>query len=572
MRREWNFACPDWEQRLAEGRSLIPDLPLFEQEAEDAVAFFDGLHLFDVPGMPLMRDACRDWFRDIVRVVLGSRDPESNIRYVPELLAMIPKGNAKTTYSALLMLTALLVNERPNARFFLIAPSQATAEVAFDAVAGAIAQDGELTNRFHPQAHLGRITDRENGSRLEIKTFSLEILNGPKPVGVLLDEIHLLAKQPHAIKILRQIRGGLQKNSEGFLVITTTQSNEPPQGIFESELKTARAIRDGKMTGRMLPVLYEFPEAIARDRLQWSNPSNWHMVMPNLGASLRLETLVADWEQEQEKGEESIRLWASQHLNIQIGIGMGAAAWAGAEFWERRSDPTLTLDALLTRSEVVTIGVDGGGLDDLLGLCVLGRETGTRKWLVWCKAWVHKIALARRKEIAQKLQDLAEAGHLVIVDDESDKDLTEVVDIMEKVRDAGLLPDENAIGADPAGSNEIVDAMVKRGFNVGSNEEFGDIAQVSQGYKLQPAFKSAEIRLAQGTLIHDASPLMAWCVGNAKAEMKGNGMMITKQIAGYAKIDPVMAMFNAVTLMALNPEASGRSFWDTDEAAEAAEV
>jgi hypothetical protein len=26
----WNFACADWEQRLREGRSLVPDLPLFK--------------------------------------------------------------------------------------------------------------------------------------------------------------------------------------------------------------------------------------------------------------------------------------------------------------------------------------------------------------------------------------------------------------------------------------------------------------------------------------------------------------------------------------------------------------
>ena len=31
--------------------------------------------------------------------------------------------------------------------------------------------------------------------------------------------------------------------------------------------------------------------------------------------------------------------------------------------------------------------------------------------------------------------------------------------------------------------------------------------------------------------------------------------MITKQASGFAKIDPLMALFNAVSLMALNPEA-----------------
>ena len=48
---------------------------------------------------------------------------------------------------------------------------------------------------------------------------------------------------------------------------------------------------------------------------------------------------------------------------------------------------------------------------------------------------------------------------------------------------------------------------------------------------------------------------MAWCVGNARVEPKGNAISITKQASGTGKIDPLMATFNAVALMAMNPEA-----------------
>ena len=71
------------------------------------------------------------------------------------------------------------------------------------------------------------------------------------------------------------------------------------------------------------------------------------------------------------------------------------------------------------------------------------------------------------------------------------------------------------------------------------------------------AIKTTERKLAEKALFIAEQPLMRWCVSNAKVEPRGNAVIITKQTSGSAKIDPLMALFNAVTLMSLNPESSG---------------
>ena len=76
------------------------------------------------------------------------------------------------------------------------------------------------------------------------------------------------------------------------------------------------------------------------------------------------------------------------------------------------------------------------------------------------------------------------------------------------------------------------------------------------------AIKTTERKLAEGGLEHGGRPLMAWSVGNAKVEQRANSILITKQASGSAKIDPLMALFNAVHLMALQPAAAPKSIYE----------
>lgn len=554
-----SLACPDWQQKLAAGVPPMVDLPLYTERGAKAVRAFNMLRLADVPGTPTMEEAGGDWFRAIVAVLFGSLDPATKQRLIRELFLLVPKKNSKTTNGALLMLTALLLNERPRADFFMTAPVQDTADIAFSAVSGAIQLDPVLDRKFHVRDHLKKIIHRETKAELEIMTFDPAVVTGRKVSGgALIDELHEIAKMPKAAKALRQMRGGMLPFPESFLAFITTQSDGPPVGVFKDELTKARDIRDGKREGAMLPVLYEFPREMQQGQAKaWRDPANWPMVTPNAGRSISIPRLVEEFRTAQDTSAEELRAWSSQHLNIEIGLALQSNSWAGAEYWERRGSVELTLDRLLERSDVVVVGIDGGGLDDLLGLAVIGRDRDTRQWLHWGHAWAHKIVLERRKEIAEQLKGFADDGELTLVESPGD-DVEAVADIVCRINGLGLLPDKHAIGVDAAGIGDIVDELTAEHRGIALEQ----IVAISQGWKLNAAIKTAERKVAGGELIHGAQKLMAWSVGNAKVEPRGNAITVTKQAAGSAKIDPLMALFDAVSLMALNPSGSGRSFWD----------
>lgn len=551
----WNLSCPDWRERLREGRSLVPDLPLNRAEGDRAVAVFNKLRLADVPGTPTMGEAGGEWFRDIVRALFGSLDPVTRARAIRELFVLVPKKNSKTTNGALLMLTALLLNERPLAPMIMTAPVQDVADIAFSAAAGAIALDPVLAKKLHVIEHRKTIIHRETKAALRIMTFDPAVLTGQKLAAALIDELHVVAKVAKAASAIRQVRGGMLPFPEAFLAFITTQSEEAPAGVFRAELHKARAIRDGRQEGAMLPVLYEFPPELQRDKSQpWKDSANWRMVTPNAGRSITIPRLVEEMATAEATSEEELRAWASQHLNVEVGLALMADGWAGAPFWEAQVEEGLTLDTLLARSEVVTAGIDGGGLDDLLGLNVTGRERETGHWLTWGHAWAHISVLERRKSEAQRFRDFEAAGDLTIVEKMGD-DITQLAAIVARVHASGLMDsekDEPRVGVDPYGIGAILTALVDAGVPQAK------IIGISQGWKLGAAIKTAERKLAEGALLHGGQPLMAYCVGNAKVEPKGNSILITKQASGSAKIDPLMAMFDSVSLMALNPGAATR--------------
>jgi phage terminase large subunit-like protein len=546
-RIQLDISCKDWVDRLKTGRVLVPDLNLpWASEGARAVAIFNRLRLADVVGTPTLEDACGEWFRAIVRTLFGALDPVTRIRLIRELFVLVPKKNGKTSLGALLMLTELLMNQRPHATFIMTAPVKDVADVAFEAAAGAIALDPVLSKKLHVIHHQRTIIHRELKAALQIMTFDPSVLTGQKVAGALIDELHVVAKLAHAPSAMRQLRGGMLPFPEAFMAFITTQSEQAPTGIFKAELNKARSIRDGTATGSMLPVLYEFPREMQKDRTAWRDPQHWHMVTPSLNRPITLDRLVEEMAEAEAKGADELIAWASQHLNVEIGLALHTDRWAGADFWLEQGDTSITLDWMLEHCEVICVGIDGGGLDDLLGFAAGGRLRDSRDWVVWTRAWAHPSVLERRKSEAERFKDFAADGDLVLVDKIGD-DVTEVGDLVERIHTAGLL---DKVGVDPVGIAAIIDELEARGIT----REDGKIVGISQGWKLAGAIKTAERRLAEGTLAHSDQPMMAWCVGNAKVEPRGNAITITKQAAGYAKIDPLMATFNAIDLLSRNPE------------------
>jgi phage terminase large subunit-like protein len=273
---EWTTACPGWAARLRAGETIIPP-PIFPEQAEQALAIFKELKIVDAPGSPTF---------DLVRCIFGAYDAESGRRLIVEFFVLLPKKNSKSTVAAGIMLTALILNWRQSAEFSVLAPTVEVANNAYKPAWDMVQSDGELDALLHVQAHVKTITHRESRATLKVLAADQNTVGGKKSVGTLVDELHLFGKMSSAENMFREALGGRASRPEGFVIWLTTQSDEPPAGVFKQKLDYARKVRDGEIVDpSFVPIIFEHPPEMVKSG-ECLLLENMAMVNPNIGFSV----------------------------------------------------------------------------------------------------------------------------------------------------------------------------------------------------------------------------------------------------------------------------------------------
>lgn len=569
---KWSTACLDWEDRIVNRRSLIAFDPLFPDEAEAALEVFKSLRIVDVAGQPTFGEACGEYVFDFVRAIFGAYDAETGQRLIEEFFLLISKKNIKSTLAAGIMLTALIRNWRHSAELLILAPTQEIAGNSFNPAADMVDADPELKEFLDVNRNLKKITHLRTKAVLKVISADSKTSSGKKAAFVLIEELWLFGKQAGAGSMLQEATGGLISRPEGFVIYITTQADEPPAGVFREKLDYFRKVRDGKIDDpRSLAVLYEFPDQMVEDRA-YLDPKNFYITNPNMGRSVRQDWLERKFDKVQAGDDEegdTIQSFLAKHLNVEIGMRHRANRWEGAPLWIGGADNVLSklphieaFHEILRRCECLTVGIDGGGLDDLFGFSIVGREPGEievdievdgvkrkafmKRWLGWSHAYCDEDVLRIRKKIAPKLLDLKGSGHLTIVSD----GLSDMGEIVERINQIKMANKLGGVAVDPAGIGDLIDALAEIDVTIDN----GLLIGAPQGIGMMNALKTTGRRLKSGLFRHAGGPLMEWCISNLKIEPTATAIRATKQTAGDAKIDPAMAMFNAVTLMSRNPE------------------
>jgi phage terminase large subunit-like protein len=542
---EWTTSCENWQERIVARQSLIPP-PLFPAEAQKALEIFRELRIVDAPNSPTMGEACRQWVFDFVAAIFGAYDHETGRRLIQHFLLLISKKNSKSTIAAGIMVVALTRNWRESGEYIILAPVKEAADNSFFPCRDMVKTHPHLSQIIRVREDKRVLVHLETNATLKVVAADSETVSGKKTIGLLVDELWLFGKRASADGMIREAVGGLASRPEGFAIYLSTQSDAPPSGLFAQKLQEFRDIRDGKVSDpHSLPVLFEFPPAMLENG-EYRDPKNWFISNPNLGTSVDEKFLIDEHAKADRAGLSSLALFEAKHLNVQAGIALRSDGWAGAEHWAKGVDASITLKTLIERCEIVDVGGDGGGLDDLLGICLLGRERGTKHWLAWGHAFISPQGLERRKANRVHYDQFITDGDLTVVA-ALPADITGFVDIVKLVKDAKIL---DKVGIDAFCIGGLIEELA----TIGITQENGKLVGIRQGVGLMSAFNTVARKLIDGSFKHADQRLMSWCAGNAVVVPTPTGQRLGRDESGYGKVDPLHALFDAATLLSANPE------------------
>ena len=309
MTRDISLACRDWHKRIMTGISLLPDFPnddISIEAAERAVEVWGGLKIPFMVGDATFGAIGTPWFSDFLHTMFlmdGSR------RVIREAFVMTPKKSGVATNCAALLLTALILNRRPAAKFAIISVTMEIAKIVLESMVAMIAADAELSQKFIVRKHTLEIEHRQTGAKVCVKALNVDALTGARLSGAVVYNMQFMQTDRFDAS-MRHLRGALSGEQDSFLIMTATQSLDPPSGVFLKELTRARATRDGEIDGGVLPLIYEPPAGV-----DWRDPANFPRLHPGVGYTVAAEHMEQEMAYAERLGD--LPYFAAKWLNVE---------------------------------------------------------------------------------------------------------------------------------------------------------------------------------------------------------------------------------------------------------------
>lgn len=505
-----------------------------EKAARDAIKFFSLLKLPDGnnAGKPFI---LTPWEEFVIGSVDGWRRVSDNKRRFQYAYIEVARANGKTPLGAGVLLKGLTADYEAGAQCYSAATTRDQAKIAFrDAIT--LAESNE-TLRSKTESLVNNLTFKPLNSFLRPLSSDASKMDGLRVHIALADELH---EHPNG-DVLAKLRTGM-KSSQPLLFMITTAGYDRNTVCWAEHDYTVKVLEGLAEDDARFGFI-----ATLDDKDDWRDESVWVKANPNLGVTVRLDTLRQECESAKQMPTQE-----NDFKRLRMNIWTeGSVRWLPMDAYDEcgeRFDPDILLGKRCYG------GLDLSTTGDLSAFSLLfPPQDGVDHWytLLWC--WLPEFGL-RERSIRERLPyDVWVREEYVTL---CEGNIIDQRDIKRAIQEAGLKYWVKEVGYDPWHATQVAAELESEGATV---------VPIPQGFaRMHEPSERLERLIVARQFRHNANPVLRAHAANcvAKYDVAGN-MRPDKGEARQASthIDGMVATIIAMAA-AIRNEAEAESIYE----------
>ncbi|URN94566.1 MAG: terminase large subunit [Candidatus Pristimantibacillus lignocellulolyticus] len=472
----------------------------------------------------------QDWQHFVIGSMYGWVHAKSGVRRFKEALIYVGRKNGKTTLISGLSLFAASKDNENGARVFQLANSKEQARELFDECKAMVKASTLLDRHFETTLHEIRY-GRSNSKIMPLATDSKK-LDGKNASFAVFDEIH----EYKTYKLINVIKNSTGARSQPMIIYITTagyQLDGPLMDYYEKGADVLNGVIPDERS------FYFMAELDPEDDI--NDPKNWIKANPSLGVTLKLETLIEEWESRQHIPAER-----NDFITKRLNRFVQSDEQSFIDFEViKKNDKSILLDEL--KGKVAIGGFDLSQSEDFTSAC-LEFTLDDGRVFVRSHSWIPQKKVDMDNEKIP-YDEWVKEGWLTIIKGDY-VDYTYLYDwFIARANEYQI----RKITYDPANAYRLVEDLKSYGFNC---------EPVRQGHlTLNAPLKDIKEMLLDGKVVFNKNRLFRWYLNNVKLVEDRNGNWLPTKQSRYRKIDGFAAWLNAHTetlkLMSV-PQPTGR--------------
>lgn len=470
-----------------------------------------------------------DWQIFIEFQLFGWVHMETRLRRFRRSYEEIARKNAKSTRGAGRMLYLLTADGEPGSNCYSAATTGDQAREVFDVARNMSLREPEFLQRFGVDVGKHDITVPTTASSFKPLNAEGSTLDGLNVHGGLVDEVHA-HKRRDLWDVLDTATGA---RSQALLSAITTAGTNRAGICYELRDYTCKVLQRVVDDETWFGIIFTIDEGD-----DWRDPAVWRKANPNLGISVKPDSLEAASRKAQAMPSAQAN-FLTKHLNVWVSSD---SAWMDMAAWDACANRELTVESV--EHLPCWIPLDLASKVDVAAAPRLFYDKERDHYYLISRFWLPELAVATGRN--SQYDGWVRAGHMNATDGE----VIDFDQIEDALRSDVARLDVQELPYDPWQATQLAGRLQAEGAPMVEYRQ--TVATMSE------PMKTFEALVLQRKLTHDGNPVMTWMVSNVVCHLDAKDNIYPRKEREENKIDGPVA-----TIMGIGRVLAGVSEEET---------